>query len=75
MAIVIPKIPKKFPLLAVEGCDNPLRESINKTDETKYAAVVKVDIFYLLFLFKHGEHSICYNKPPKYVNGSKSYSN
>tara|TARA_B100000212_G_C27209262_1_gene462257 strand:+ start:367 stop:522 length:156 start_codon:yes stop_codon:yes gene_type:complete len=45
MAIVIPKIPKKLPLLAVDGCDSPLKESINKTDETKYAAVVNVDIY------------------------------
>tara|TARA_B000000565_G_scaffold218303_1_gene172273 strand:+ start:330 stop:491 length:162 start_codon:yes stop_codon:yes gene_type:complete len=45
IAIVIPNIPKKLPLLAEDGWDNPLKESMNKTDETKYAAVVKVDIY------------------------------
>ena len=35
IAIIIPKIPKKFPCLEVSGEDNPLKANINKTPETK----------------------------------------
>ena len=35
IAMIIPKIPKKFPCLDVSGDDSPLRARINKTPETK----------------------------------------
>ena len=35
IAIIIPKIPKKFPCLDVSGEDNPLRARMNKTPYTK----------------------------------------
>ena len=35
IAIIIPKIPNKLPLLDVSGDDNPLRAKINNTPETK----------------------------------------
>ena len=34
-AIIIPKIPNKFPCLDVSGDDNPLKARINNTPETK----------------------------------------
>ena len=34
-AIIIPKIPKKFPCLDVSGEDKPLKARINNTPETK----------------------------------------
>ncbi len=34
-AIIIPKIPKKFPCLEVSGDDNPLNAKINNTPEIK----------------------------------------
>ena len=35
IAIIIPKIPKKFPCLDVSGDDRPLKARINNTPETK----------------------------------------
>ena len=35
IAIIIPKIPNKFPCLEVSGEDNPLNAKINNTPETK----------------------------------------
>tara|TARA_B100000674_G_scaffold272748_1_gene225243 strand:- start:190 stop:417 length:228 start_codon:yes stop_codon:yes gene_type:complete len=35
IAIIIPKIPKKFPCLDVSGDDKPLNAKINKTPEIK----------------------------------------
>ena len=35
MAIIIPKMPNKFPCLDVSGEDKPLRGRINRTPETK----------------------------------------
>ena len=35
IAIIIPKIPKKFPCLDVSGEDNPLNAKINNTPEIK----------------------------------------
>ncbi len=35
IAIIIPKIPKKFPCLDVSGDDNPLNAKINNTPEIK----------------------------------------
>ena len=35
IAIIIPKIPNKFPLLDVSGDDNPLKAKINNTPEIK----------------------------------------
>ena len=37
IAIPIPIIPKRFPLLAVSGCDSPLRDNINRTAEMRYS--------------------------------------
>ena len=34
-AMIIPKIPNKFPCLEVSGEDRPLKASINNTPETK----------------------------------------
>ena len=35
IAIIIPKIPKKFPCLDVSGDESPLRAKINKIPEIK----------------------------------------
>ena len=35
IAIIIPKIPNKLPLLDVPGDDNPLKAKINKTPEIR----------------------------------------
>ena len=35
IAIIIPKIPKKFPCLEVSGEERPLNAKINKTPEIK----------------------------------------
>ena len=35
IAIIIPKIPNKFPCLDVSGEDKPLKARINRTPETK----------------------------------------
>ena len=35
IAIIIPKIPNKFPCLDVSGEDNPLKAKMNNTPETK----------------------------------------
>ena len=35
IAIIIPKIPNKFPLLDVSGDDNPLKAKINNTPEIR----------------------------------------
>ena len=35
IAIIIPKIPNKLPLLDVSGEDNPLKAKINNTPEIK----------------------------------------
>ena len=35
IAIIIPKIPKKFPCRDVSGEDRPLKARMNKTPETK----------------------------------------
>ena len=35
IAIIIPKIPNKFPCLDVSGEDKPLNASINNTPETR----------------------------------------
>ena len=35
IAIAIPKIPKKFPLLEVSGDESPLNARINKTPDIK----------------------------------------
>ena len=35
IAIVIPKIPKKFPFLDVSGEESPLKAKINSTPEIK----------------------------------------
>ncbi len=36
IAMIMPKIPKKFPCLDVSGEDNPLKAKMNNTPETKY---------------------------------------
>ena len=51
MAKAIPKIPKKFPLRAVSGDDNPLRASIKSTPEIKYNDAAKLVVIIELFLF------------------------
>ena len=35
IAMIIPKIPKKFPCLDVSGEESPLKARINNTPETK----------------------------------------
>ena len=44
MAMVIPKIPKKFPCREVSGDDNPLRANIKSIPEIKYKDAAKLEV-------------------------------
>ena len=44
MAMVIPKIPKKFPCRDVSGDDNPLRANIKSIPEIKYKDAAKLEV-------------------------------
>ena len=52
IAKIIPRIPKKFPLLEVSGEESPLSARINKTPVRRYNDEAKfADIIYLFFFF------------------------
>ena len=76
IAIAIPRIPKKFPFLEVSGDDSPLRANIKSTPEIKYNDAAKFGVTVLLsffLFFVHSQHSLCYQKPTKYIYSCKHY--
>ena len=73
IAIVIPVIPKIFPVLEVSGDDNPLKAKIKNIPEIKYKTAIRfTDNIYFFFPFLYiASILIVTKKPPKIFIAAK----
>ena len=51
IAIVIPRIPKKFPCLEVSGDDKPLKARIKSIPEVNKILLISLPTLFFIFLF------------------------
>ena len=73
IAIVIPVIPKIFPVLEVSGDDNPLKAKIKNIPEIKYKTAIRfTDNIYFFFPFLYiASIRIVTKNPPKIFIAAK----